>query len=201
MTISKSNSSFHRGFKAWCENTAVNIRTELGLAPRDPLPSTSLAQYLGVQVATPNDIPELGEEDRQILLTSEHHSWSAVTVSVGRCDMVILNPTHSLPRRNSNLMHELSHLLLGHDPATMLLSMELEVAIRSFDATQESEATWLAGCLLLPRPAAMHITRSRWPEAMACRRYGISTELLRYRMNVTGVLRHRDRIAKRVSRP
>ena len=60
--------------------------------------------------------------------------------------------------------------------------------IRSYDKQQEDEAAWLAGCLLLPRPALVVIARrSKVNDAAA--RYEVSAQLLRYRMNATGVTR------------
>ena len=59
--------------------------------------------------------------------------------------------------------------------------------IRSYDEQQEDEAAWLAGCLLLPRPALVVIARSKVNDAAA--RYEVSAQLLRYRMNATGVTR------------
>ena len=48
-------------------------------------------------------------------------------------------------------MHELAHLLLGHDPTTMYVVGEEGLALREFDQSKEQEADWLAGALLLPR--------------------------------------------------
>lgn len=178
-----------RGFKSWCENTAVQLRKELGIAPIAPFSPMALADYLEVKIITPDEVLGLTNEDSQTLLSDDKNSWSAVTISTPRGDLIIHNPTHSLARRTSDLMHELSHLIIGHEPASVLISQETKLAIRSFDADQEGEAAWLSGCLLVPREAALYITRICMPVALACRTYCVSNQLLRYRLNVTGVKR------------
>ena len=176
-----------RGFKSWCENVSVQIRRELGLRPRDALGYQVMADYLEAMLCTPSHITNLSPDTLDVLLDTEKENWSAVTVSHNDVDVVIYNPTHSAARRASDVMHELSHLLIGHRPSTIILSPGGEVALRSYDQAQEDEAAWLSGALLLPRPALLQIARSSMNQDCACSQYGVSADLLTYRMNVTGV--------------
>lgn len=66
--------------------------------------------------------------------------------------MIVHNTSHSPARIGSDVMHELAHLLLDHEPGTMFFGLN-NVALRSHDKGQEEEATWLGGCFLLPREA------------------------------------------------
>jgi Zn-dependent peptidase ImmA (M78 family) len=59
--------------------------------------------------------------------------------------------------------------------------------LHSFDRVQEDEANWLAGCLLLPRDALVHIRRQGWTVLQAVRAFGVSADMVQYRINVTGV--------------
>jgi hypothetical protein len=43
------------------------------------------------------------------------------------------------------MMHELAHFLLDHKPKTIIMSEELDIAIRSFDAKQEDQRRPLHG--------------------------------------------------------
>jgi len=52
-------------------------------------------------------------------------------------------------------MHELAHLIIGHEPARVVVSPDMILAVRTYDQGQEEEAAWLSGCLLLPRPALL----------------------------------------------
>ena len=113
---------FERGFKTRCENIAQSIRQDLGLQPSDPLPSTDLADYLGVRLITPADIPGMSNESLRTLLEDEGSNWSALTVSEPGGSLVIYNPKNSVARQSSDIAHELSHLLLRHTPSTLMFA-------------------------------------------------------------------------------
>jgi Zn-dependent peptidase ImmA (M78 family) len=59
-------------------------------------------------------------------------------------------------RQRSNIAHELAHCFLGHD-CTAPLADDGE---RSRDSEVEEEAVWLAGVLLVPNEAAIHIVQN-----------------------------------------
>jgi Zn-dependent peptidase ImmA (M78 family) len=178
---------FERGFKSWCENVSAKVRKDLELAPFAPLPAASLARYLGVSLWSVDEITGLSAGTKNVLLAVEKANWSAVTVSFGGKDCVIYNPTHSDGRRSSDVMHELAHVFIGHPPATVFVSADGILALRSFNRTQEDEAAWLAGSLLLPRAALFEIAKFGNDRSRACQEYGVSDPLLTYRLNVTGV--------------
>jgi Zn-dependent peptidase ImmA (M78 family) len=83
----------------------------------------------------------------------DDESWSAFTVAPPEMTLIVLNSAHIPARQESDLMHECSHLLCQHRPAELVTIPGLELPLRTFDPIQEEEADWLAGCLLLPRPA------------------------------------------------
>jgi hypothetical protein len=72
---------FNRGFKAWCENVALQHRRELKLKPLDPLPPRRLAQLLDVLVWNAEEVPSLDARSLAVLLNKDPESWSAVTLS------------------------------------------------------------------------------------------------------------------------
>lgn len=177
---------FQRGFKTWCEKIALEIRAELAFGQADPLNPDTFADYLGVRLWTPAELPILSPEARRILL-EESDNWSAVTVSYNGRDAIIYNDDHKPRRRSSDIMHELAHLVLGHDPSTVFLSQDGKTGLRSFNRQQEEEAAWLSGCLLLPRPALVVIAATKMSAERACEEYGVSEDMLSYRLKVTGV--------------
>jgi len=178
---------FERGFKSWCENIALGLRAELRLTKTDPLSPQALAAYLEVSLWTPRQMRGLSQEALKVLLRTEKGNWSAVTVSYNGRDAIIYNSTHSPGRQSSDIMHELSHILIGHRPSTVLLSPDGVLALRSFDRKQEDEAGWLSGCLLLPRAVLVFIMQSGIDQDEACQRYLVSDDLLTYRLDITGV--------------
>lgn len=184
-----------RGFKSWCENTSVQLRKDLGLRPCDPLKPQDVARRLNVLLLRPDQIPDLSTSACKVLLSEEKNNWSAVMVSANGRDAVVYNPTHSVARQTSDIMHEMAHIIRGHKPSTILLSHDSKIALRGYDKSQEDEAAWFAGCLLLPRTALVWIQTSRVPFPTACARYSVSHDLLKYRMQVTGVHLHATRLS------
>jgi IrrE N-terminal-like domain len=178
-----------RGFKTWCENVSLQLRTELGLPKTAPLQAEALARHLNVLLWKPIDIRGLSPQARLVLLRTERDSWSAVTVSFAGVDAVIYNSSHSKARQSSDIMHELSHILIGHEPGKIFLSQNGQIMLRTYDQTQEEEASCLANALLLPREVLLLIRRSRMSDNKACEVYGVSRELLKFRMNISGVNR------------
>jgi hypothetical protein len=177
-----------RGFKTKCENISVEIRKKLDLGRSDPLLPEALAEYLGVCLLNPTCIQHLSEESSKQLLRTDKDSWSAVTISYLGIDMILYNPTHSKWRHSSDVMHELSHIILGHKPSQIVfLTPDAQMALRDYDLVLEEEATWLSGCLLLPRDALVSIRLSGATDGDACHKFGVSTDLLAFRMNKTGV--------------
>jgi Zn-dependent peptidase ImmA (M78 family) len=178
---------FQRGFKSWCENVAVQLRKEIGLGATAPLDPYLLAETLGVKVWKAGEVPGVDAESLDILLRRDPDSWSAVMLHIGATDLVILNSSHSIARQASDLMHELAHIYLGHAPARIDVTEDGLLILNTFNKQQEEEAAWLAGCLLLPRGALMTISTQRIDHRTAAREYGVSHDMLEYRLKVTAV--------------
>ncbi|NNN07162.1 MAG: ImmA/IrrE family metallo-endopeptidase [Elusimicrobia bacterium] len=178
--------TFDRGFKTWAERTATSLRRELGLSPDAPLPHQKLADYLEIQVIEPKGISGMTDELLRQLLETDSAGWSGTTFTLGGKHTVIYNPSHSSGRQSSDITHEFSHIIIGHEPSKLILSADGEMVMRSHDQKQEDEASWLAGCILLPREALLHVARAGQLDS-ACQKYSVSKELLQFRLRVTGV--------------
>jgi len=183
---------FRRGFKSWCEQTATSFRIKRGLAASDPLPARLLGEELKVEIVTPELLADLPEDSRDRLVGEHSDCWSAITIPHKQCPLVVYNPAHSPARQNSDLMHELAHILLEHEPGNTFIDPNSGLALRAHDASQEEEASWLSGSLLLPREALWKIKKRQWSDEIACEIYFVSLQMLRYRMNISGVnIQHR----------
>ena len=178
---------FRRGFKTWAERTSLRVRQKLSLPASSPLDPFRFADLLGVPVLNPGELPDLADDVRQRLKTDHRDCWSAITVSDGKGHLIVVNSSHARTRLNSSLAHEIAHIILGHEPSMMFMSPSSEMALRTHNEEQEEEANWLAGCLLLPREALMLIRHMGKSPEDACSEYGVSTAMLRFRFNVTGV--------------
>jgi Zn-dependent peptidase ImmA (M78 family) len=178
---------FARGFKTWCETIALQHRRTLKLRPTDPLKPQAVAGSLGVPVYAVEEIPGLDEQVLQTLLHEDPDSWSAVTITNGQKSVIIVNSSHSGGRPASDLMHEVAHVIIGHTPARVDITEDGALILNTYDRQQEEEANWLAGSLLLPRDALMWIRKQRLDLQVAAREYGVSQQMMQYRLNVTGV--------------
>ena len=179
--------AFDRGFKTWCENTAISLRRELKLRQVDPLDPAQLAGHLDIEVWPADAVPGVGQATLKVLLHDDASSWSAITVHAGQGSVIVTNPAHTGGRLASDLMHELAHIVLGHDAARIDVSEDGHLILHTFDRKQEDEADWLSGCLLLPRAALLHARKKRWPKRQIADHYRVSQDMVMFRLNVSGV--------------
>lgn len=177
-----------RGFKMWAENQAKEQRLKLGLKEDAPLPARRLAARLEIPIFSPQQIPDMSAEHLDCLLRQDPWSWSAVTVPVGANAFIIIhNTAHAETRQESNLMHEMAHLLCKHTPVRFNHIPGLPFLIREYDPQQEEEAAWLGGCLQLPRPALLWAIKRRMAMDEIVRYFTASSDLIQYRRGKTGV--------------
>jgi Zn-dependent peptidase ImmA (M78 family) len=166
---------------------SVSLRRELGLTRTGPLSTKQLAEYLDVRLLTLYEIDNLDPRDTHTLLISDPDAWSALTVSAEGRDAIVVNSTHTGGRPSSDVMHELAHLLLGHEPGALHFTADAEFAMRRYRKDDEDEATWLAGCLLLPRDTLVEIKRMGKTIETVCIEYAVSPDMLIYRNRMTGI--------------
>lgn len=182
--------NLERGFKSWAERTSLAFRKELGVPVDARLMPEAIAEYLGVELWTPNQVPGISDDLLNQLLRVDPWGWSAAGVQVHDRGIVIYNPRHSRGRQVSDITHELAHFILDHQPAKIILSADLDgVSMRSFNQKQEDEANCLAWTLLLPREALMRAKRRRLTLEQIAEHYGVTKPLATYRLNATGVER------------
>lgn len=175
------------GFKAQSERRSVEIRKRFGLGPDAPLIARQLAAAYGILVWTEADIAGVSRDDLVQLTVTDAESWSAFTMRVGEKHLVVVNSSQSEPRQNSVIMHEISHILLGHELTSAGLTAGGHFVPTSYNQDQEDEADWLAGTLLLPRPALLRIRSKGMSDGQAQIAYQVSDQMLKWRFRMTGV--------------
>jgi hypothetical protein len=174
-----------RGFKSECESLASAIRAELGVDTRVPLDPRALAAHLEIplrpvsSLAGPTVRPEVDH-----VMTVGKSVLSAITIFPDwpkRRRVILFNDANSPARQSSDIAHELAHGLLLHEPRHPFVN-----GCRDYNRGEEDEAAWLAGCLLVPRDAAFQVAWQRQPVATAAVEYGVSQQLMTWRINQTG---------------
>jgi Zn-dependent peptidase ImmA (M78 family) len=183
-----------RGFVTQAEKLALTVREELGLSPEDHLDCDILAQQWGVPVVSMSDLVESGAQPASIkqLTQTDPSSFSAGTVLNGAARLIVFNPVHPSGRKANSLAHEIAHLLLEHEPGPAIGPG----GCRIWDPDKEEEADRLAGVLLVPRDAALACAKIGLPLEVGAARYGVSTQLMRQRINQSGAARQAHAAAK-----
>lgn len=165
-------SRLRRGFKAESERLALDVRDEVGAGPYGRLAPTHVAEEYGIPLL---DLSELVCADGGDL----HDDVSALTVVEGTRRVIVVNDGMSPVRQRSAVAHELAHILLEHEPLAVADGQ------RQWQPAVEAEADWLAGCLLVPKGAAIGCAMAGMSDRAVSARYGTSVALARWRMNVT----------------
>ena len=182
--------ALRRGFKSEAERISTRVWDELGVNPGESIDPEAIAGLLGVEVRSGD---ELVPSDRfSILEGLQPNAFSACTfrLSPGKA-AVVFNPLSAKTRRASDITHELAHIFLNHEMGRV--ERLGNATFLTCDAVQEEEASWLAGCLLLPRWLLLSEVRKGIDTQRIAKKCGVSEEMVRYRLNVTGVARQVSR--------
>jgi Zn-dependent peptidase ImmA (M78 family) len=151
------------------------------------LAAKALATHLEIPLFAPHEIPGITDEILHQLMILDRGKWSAVTIPCNGRGLIIHNTSHAGTRQESNLMHEMSHVICEHKPARITPPGVFPWASRSFDADQEDEAKWLGACLQLPREALLWAIGRRMPNQAIADHFHASEAIVRFRRNVTGI--------------
>lgn len=159
----------------------------MGRTEISPLHATELAEHFGTAIWSLKDIDGLGADDLEQLTVSESDAWSAFTLGINDQHLIVYNPNATEPRVNSVCMHELAHIILGHRLLEAGVTEDGALIPSHYDRSAEDEADWLAGALLLPRPAVLSIRKRQLSNLKATQEYAVSEEMLTWRIRMTGV--------------
>jgi hypothetical protein len=157
----------------------------MGLQPHDGLIIRDLAQHLKVEIFAADELVDRAKVEE--LNRLQPGAFSAVTFHLpGGRTAAVYNPCSDDARTNSDIAHELAHILLDHDVRELQ-----QLGGHTFltcDPEQEEEANWLAGCLLLPRPLLLREVFAGADATAIATKHQVSIPMARYRLNTSGVL-------------
>jgi Zn-dependent peptidase ImmA (M78 family) len=170
-----------RGFKTDARDIGLRLRSELGLNQLQPLDPWALAGLLDVPVIELSDFLQDAPIAVEALAGQHKSAFSAMVAFVGQRRVIVHNDAHAKTRQRSNLAHELSHVVLMHQPHPARTGESF-----GYDLEQENEAAWLGGVLLAPDQACLHACRQGLTAGAAADHLKISASLMRWRMNASG---------------
>ena len=180
-----------RGFKAKAERISNQFRAELGLDFNEPLCGFELAKYLEIKVISPEFL-DLDNYELDILMGNFKYSsgWSALTMTNHKKEKIIIHNTRaSKARQQSDLMHELAHIICKHE-IVVPEGVKLPSYMRYYDKSQEAEAEYLGSALQLPRECLLWaLTSGNMSKNEIATNYTASLQMVNYRISTTGIFR------------
>jgi hypothetical protein len=169
------------GFKAEARATASEVRSEIDLGLLDPLDPWKLAEHLEIPVWPLHSYSEIAPDCISVLKGTCQGEFHAMIALVGRARVIVHNDGNAGTRQRSDLCHELAHALLLHEPKAAVPGEPLQ-----YDAEQEEEASWLGGVLLVTDESCLRVCRDGLSLEAAATKYGVSPDLMRWRINKSG---------------
>ena len=154
------------------------------MGPYDRLDIERLVTQVGASIRAADELVTRAKLEQ--LEQVQPGAFSAATFELNGRTVIVTNPLAEEERRRSDVSHEVAHLLLNH------LVKEVEqignMAFFTCDADEGQEATWLAGCLLLPRELLLGSLRRGMDAYAIAAANGVSTQMANFRLRTTGVL-------------
>ena len=182
-----------RGFKTEARDLARDVRVQMGLTQTSPLDPWRLAEWLSIPVKGLSAFDGDADHAVEYFSGAGRSVFSAVTIFDGATRLIVHNDSHSPGRQASNVTHELAHALLLHPPTPALD----ERGCRYWNTEIEEEANWLSGVLLVPDEAAISIVRKGIAREEAASYYGVSKQMITFRVNVSGAEKRVKRFRRR----
>ena len=184
-------SLLQRGFKSKAEKIALEYREKLNLLPHDSLCGFELAKHLKIPVYTPEKIfPKDTNLDDLIGTPGKDKGWSALTMKTETDSTIIIhNPLHLPSRQQSDLMHELAHIICEHGQHKLKDEVNLPFFMRKFDPQQEEEANCLGASLQITREGLIWAFKERMNKEQIAEHFNASLQMVTLRINMTGVER------------
>jgi Zn-dependent peptidase ImmA (M78 family) len=174
-----------RGFKTEAERLADRTRGELGLKPHAHMSIRDLAAHFNIEIYSADQLVDRADLEELDELQPGAFSAATFRLPEGRT-VIVSNPLSEIGRINSDIAHEIAHVLLDHEIREIQ-----QLAGHTFftcNPEQEEEANWLAGCLLLPRPLLLREAYTNSSPDVIAEKHQVSVAMARYRLNASGVL-------------
>ncbi len=182
-----------RGFKAQAEKLAEKAWLDLGIISGTRFDINRFAETLGARIVMADElVPHARLEEIDHI---QPFSFSACTFLLTSGPVIVLNPVVGAGRRRSDAAHELAHLMLRHQMRVPERVGDYLFFTGSTD--QEDEATWLGGCLLLPRAVLVQAAARGMTADLIADQYGTTPKMATFRMNTTGAARQLERFRSR----
>jgi hypothetical protein len=187
-----------KGFKANAETQSLAIRRQLGLSAIVACPARLVAGWYNVIVTPLQCLPRVAQDNLQDLfpdadivsrsaahLSSRSCGFSAIAVVISDYKMIVFNADNSPERQESDIMHEMSHIICEH-PGDCL-QLNADIGIRKYDAQCEEEAKWLGATLQIPDKGIFELVKRGYSTEQIANIYGCSLDMAIYRRRILAI--------------
>ncbi|MCI1189887.1 ImmA/IrrE family metallo-endopeptidase [Hymenobacter sp. DH14] len=186
-------------FKTEAEATALNLRRQLGLTVEHACPARQVTGLYGITVTAAGtlereiildalraEFPDQVRVRQQLALVANATTeFSAIVAIVRDHKMILYNGNNSPARQESDIMHEVAHILRGHKGDCLQLNADISLRVHNED--HEQEAKWLGATLQIPEEGILrHVCAGRTSEEIAAI-YGASVQMANYRRRILGI--------------
>ncbi len=180
-----------RGFKAKAEKLATEYREQMNIHACAPLCAFELAKHLKIETIKATEFLTTKEDiDRLSGAIGESCEWSALTmVCASGNKIIIYNPFNSEGRQQSDVMHELAHIICEHKHKERDKNGAIPFGLRDYDHLQEEEAKHLGSILQLSSPCLLWAAKRKMTVLQISDYFNASTEMVKFRLNTTGIAR------------
>src|SRR5439155_542175 len=96
-------------------------------------PAIRLAGHLNLRVICPSTIQGMTPELLDRVMHGSDGGWSALTLNCDGKLIVLHNTTHSLPRQESDIMHEIAHVVCDHPMKRLVCVEGFPFPLREYD--------------------------------------------------------------------
>ncbi|GGH42574.1 hypothetical protein GCM10007423_39280 [Dyadobacter endophyticus] len=114
-------------------------------------------------------------------LENRDTQFSAMATIIGEHRIIIFNELNSIARQESDIMHELAHVICEH-PGNCLSQK-----LRKYDPQHENEAIWLGATIQIPEAGLFQLVREGRTNQQIADNYGSSLQMATYRRNILGI--------------
>ena len=192
-----AKSLYRYGFQAQAERFSEEYRAKLGISKFSPLDAFALAEYLNVPILSVDEFQgEISDEQLAKLRDTSQFSAMWMPNSEG-VKLIVHNDYHSAKRQQSNLMHELAHIILKHQISEEAAKLCFLYGLHYFNAEQENEAKFLGACLQITRPGLLWALKKEYTIEQISDYFNASIEMVQFRLNKSGVNKQRSYMSGR----
>jgi hypothetical protein len=173
------------------EAKAIALKQRVALPWYEPVDPVAMLALVPATLWLEADFRQIDHILADALFVRGANDWSAFAVvdeANDRLPTIVLNSRHPETRRRASLMEEIVHLMLRHPPSRLVATRSGVSITRTHDERVELEAYDVGSACLVPyRPLFQAIRYDGVPADVLATRFGVSGDLIRYRIKRAGL--------------